>query len=63
MKNKNYKLKVEFCDFCSDHPELRFWQALSAWSGFGIEVSRNMWAVDPFYWTKKDEFNKTIEEE
>lgn len=59
----NFLIAYEFFCYCRTHPELRFWQALSAWSGFEIQVGRGMWLVDPFYWTKKDEFNKTVDEE
>lgn len=33
-ENKNLKLLLSFFTFCANHPELRFWQALQAWSGY-----------------------------
>ena len=49
-------LAREFLAFCEAHPELRFWQALLAWSGQGFiwagpdDASRD----DTFYWRVKD---------
>lgn len=31
MENKNDKLLKDFADFCVEHPELRFFQALTVW--------------------------------
>lgn len=33
--NKNQKLLNSFVKYCKEHPEERFWQALSNWSKFG----------------------------
>ncbi len=35
--------------FCTKHPELRFWQAVSAWTKKDITVG----GEDPFYWKGK----------
>lgn len=32
-KSKNQKLLESFTSYCRMYPELRFWQALSSWSG------------------------------
>lgn len=34
--SKNIKLAEDFLKYCKEHPELRFWQALRAWSGFAF---------------------------
>lgn len=54
-KNRNIKLLDEFARFCYDNPELRFWQALRAWSGFRfIGVSNdNVVYKDTFFWEEK----------
>lgn len=42
VKNKNEQLLASFVRYCKENPELRFWQALRNWSGFGfIWVSDN----------------------
>lgn len=48
IHNKN-KLLSEFAEYMEEHPELRFWQALSAWTGKDITVG----GEDPFYWEEK----------
>jgi len=47
---KSGELLTDFTKFCYEHPELRFWQALYAWTGRTITVSEE----DPFYWEGKD---------
>lgn len=34
QKSKNKTQLNSFIEFCCRHPELRFWQALAAWSGY-----------------------------
>lgn len=64
-KSKNFKLATEFYDYCCAHPELRFWQALHAWSEISnifagsflvsrdsTQFTKNM--KDTFYWEEKD---------
>jgi hypothetical protein len=53
MKSK--KLLDSFTKFCNQHPELRFWQSLLAWSG-----QQKIWVehkeeeiIDTFYSNKK----------
>ena len=48
-KNKNEKVLADFVYFCKSQPDLRFWQALSAWIGENIVVGDK----DPFYWENK----------
>ena len=47
--NHNRYLLDKFIEFCGLHPELRFWQALSAWVKSDILVGDE----DPFYWRGK----------
>ena len=58
-RGKNRDLLVDFGQYCANHPEERFWQALRNWSGAdmivyqdrlcGMEDSR-----DTFYFEGKD---------
>ena len=54
----NKELLEDFTKFCSEHPELRFWQALYAWTRFSyIKIRKgefNLTEEDPFYWINKD---------
>ena len=34
MKNKNKDNLIKFTEYCLDHPEERFWQALRNWSQY-----------------------------
>jgi hypothetical protein len=62
MTSRNKKLANDFYDFCMNNPELRFWQALRAWSGqnFVLVSNTNNWETIPddikntFYWEGKD---------
>lgn len=60
---KSEKLLNDFSEFCYYHPELRFWQALAAWSGHTI-CARLSWVggddreesteyLDTYYWREK----------
>lgn len=61
----NDRVLASFIGFCYAHPELRFWQALAAWSGHTIlQTKAAMWEFskkdqkllkDTFYWEGKDE--------
>lgn len=33
MESKNQEVLDSLRDFCLEHPELRFWQAVRAWTG------------------------------
>lgn len=59
MKSK--KLLDSFTKYCMDHPELRFWQALRNWCGWGfVYVSTNDpdnidgYVEDTFYWENNE---------
>lgn len=55
--SKNWKLASDFMEFCLEHPELRFWQALNAWAELPNLVVMDIEgkiARDTFYWTKKN---------
>ena len=51
MSSKNSLVLGDFVAYCLAHPELRFWQALRAWSGeqFILAIPRG-WSVarEPF---------------
>jgi hypothetical protein len=60
--NKNVEVLGDFMRYCRLHPELRFYQALAAWSGYDIiartrihlgpeSTERN---EDTFYWEGKN---------
>lgn len=64
---KNKKLLKSFVDYCTAHPELRFWQALRAWSGAEAILYRqvtpkkeagvgvfDLECRDTFYWNSKN---------
>ena len=54
----NKELLEDFTKFCNEHPELRFWQALYAWTKFeSIRIKKDKKDLvdsDPFYWKNKD---------
>lgn len=55
---KSEKLLIEFCQYCSEHPDERFWQALRNWSGYSyVCVSEHFPSdidiIDTFYFEKK----------
>lgn len=54
MPLKSEELLADFSAFCIDHPELRFWQALSVWSEKDIFAGKTSDNLDnTFYWNKK----------
>jgi hypothetical protein len=60
-RNKNRETWKQFADYCKKHPELRFWQALRNWSGYGFvivtdspDVINHPEAKDTFYWSGKN---------
>lgn len=61
MKNKNKELLESFTDYCAEHGELRFWQALRAWAGVGYiftadEMPEDMSKLtDTFYHNNKND--------
>ena len=59
------KLLNEFTEFCKQNPDLRFWQALSCWTGKPIVIAEahgdighinddGSRFIDTFYFEKKD---------
>ena len=36
MKNKNRKELLSFIEYCLEHPEERFWQAIRNWSQYSF---------------------------
>jgi len=55
-KSKNSKVLVSFSKYCLKHPEQRFWQALSNWSGKYIFANDKLLKQidDTFYWEGKN---------
>lgn len=57
--SKNQKQLDSFVKYCKENPSLRFWQALSSWSGFGIyasnvePISAPKEFLDTFYWEEQ----------
>ena len=65
MDSKNFSLLTQFTNYCAEHTEERFWQALRNWSGYGFILGANYvpedelsnievgtvrtWAEDTFY--------------
>lgn len=45
-KSKTIKLIESFSIFCQDNPDLRFWQALRAWSAFEFILVSNKRSYD-----------------
>lgn len=57
--NKNDRTLRDFVRYCEEHPQLRFWQALSGWAGVGFIYTSSVLIndyhlFDTFYWTGKD---------
>lgn len=57
MKSCNRELLASFWDYCCDHPEERFWQALRNWSGHTYVLTARTHefhgAIDTFYREEK----------
>lgn len=59
--NKNWKTVQSFVGYCTNHPEMRFWQALHCWSGCeNIYVFKKGFWEDTFYW--EDEGGKLADD-
>jgi hypothetical protein len=55
FKNRNLRPLLSFIVFCYEHREMRFWQALTAWSGYArIEAVKGDQRLDTFYWEGRD---------
>lgn len=62
MATRNSETLADFTAFCVDHPDLRFWQALRAWSGWHLvmvsndsDATDNPKIEDTFYWEGKSQ--------
>lgn len=55
IDKKNKKERESFYEYCFNHCNQRFWQALSNWSGFHIRVSYDKinWR-DAYYFKERD---------
>lgn len=54
--SRNESQLRDFSEYCRENPELRFWQALAAWSGYHKILVSDVGCkpVDTFYWEGKD---------
>lgn len=53
-QSKNEKLLKDLIEYCKDHPEERFWQALRNWAAADfIFVEKSGEMVDTFFWENK----------
>jgi hypothetical protein len=41
MNSKNLSLLTQFTNYCAEHPQERFWQALRNWSGYAFILGAN----------------------
>lgn len=56
MKYKSKQVLKDFIQYCKKHPEQRFWQALTNWSGYNYVLLKELKTdegVDPFFWRSK----------
>jgi hypothetical protein len=55
---RNSELLEQFVRYCSDHPELRFWQALRNWAHVKfvqiVPYTKEERAIDTFHFEGKD---------
>jgi hypothetical protein len=59
-ENKNLKTLTDFIEYCTQHPEERFWQALRNWARVDtitvnktaalLGEDKRTWESDTFYW-------------
>ncbi len=56
--NKNKYLLDSFVEYCNEHPDHRFWQALRNWSGNHFIMVKQYCGPlkDTFYWEGKNGF-------
>jgi len=47
MKNKNREKLLSFIEYCLEHPEFRFWQALRNWSGARFILMADDFEISP----------------
>jgi len=61
--SKNFLVLQSFIEYCGNHPDQRFWQALRNWSEFHFIYGRKLdtkpnWydeLIDTFYFEGKDD--------
>ena len=49
---RSYITLKSFVNYCREHPEERFWQALRNWSGHQVILADDL--RDTFYWEGRD---------
>jgi len=60
VESKNIELLQDFAEYCVNHPDERFWQALRNWSGYSyvgvkeIVADGKEWH-DTFYFERKNQ--------
>lgn len=54
--NRNSELIMSFAQYCAEHPEQRFWQALRNWSKADVIEFKDYWnnRMDTFHWEGRD---------
>jgi hypothetical protein len=51
---KHHETLMDFLDYCHQHPDYRFWQALRNWSRYDEVSAREQGGVrDTFFWEGK----------
>lgn len=56
--NRNQELLQDFTNYCEEHPEMRFWQALCNWANVIAVLHRVKIAQDPvdtYYFEGRDQ--------
>jgi len=62
MESKNEKTLNSFVEYCKEHPDYRFWQALRNWTGYNFVLltDENKWINwkekflnDTYFWEGK----------
>jgi len=46
MESKNFSKLTQFTNYCAEHPEERFWQALRNWSEYENIVGQKYFGKD-----------------
>lgn len=57
-KSKNWKMLGSFLNYCLDHPEYRFWQALRNWAREYIDPDINFIIAAPMGWLDNPEVSE-----
>ena len=56
-KSKNLELLTSFTEYCTAHPQERFWQALRNWAELDYLLSqgkKEVGTTDTWYWENKN---------